>query len=58
MKKLTNKDEKINLKSTKRDKVVKKMEKKRKLEEISVVVVAVAKKENDDDIQNVQEQEE
>ena len=54
LKRLT-KDGKVDLKSIKRDKVVKKMEKKRKVEEVSVVVVA--KKEGDDDMQNVQEQE-
>ena len=54
LKRLT-KDGKVDLKSIKRDKVVKKMEKKRKVEEVSVVVVA--KKEGEDDMQNVQEQE-
>lgn len=55
LKRLT-KDGKVDLKSIRRDKVVKKMEKKRKVEEVSV---AVAKKEKEVDVnvQNVQEQE-
>lgn len=56
LKRLT-KDGKVDLKSIKRDKVVKKMEKKRKVEEVSGVSVVAAKKEEDDDMQIVQEEE-